>query len=62
MKRAILPLILAIALAVMVLLGNTNANAGGAFLGGFFGLGLGFVLNIIIFSKKKTEKSEEDSK
>jgi FtsH-binding integral membrane protein len=59
MKRAVLPIILAIALALLALFGNSEAaNAGGVFLAGFLGLGLGFVINTIIFSKKKPEKSE----
>jgi uncharacterized membrane protein YgaE (UPF0421/DUF939 family) len=62
-KRAVLPLILAIVLALMALFGNSDAaNAGGVFLAGLIGLGIGFALNTIIFTKKKTEKSEEDSK
>lgn len=58
MKRAILPIGLAIILAVVAKLVNHEIEAVGIFLAAAFGLGIGAALNNFLFKEKKSEEKE----
>lgn len=59
MKRAILPIGLAILLNVIVIIINPNIELAGNFMTGFVGLGIGVALNNLIFKSKKSIEKEE---
>lgn len=59
MKRAILPVGLAILLNVIIIIVNPNVELVGNFLAGFVGLGIGVALNNFIFKSKKSIEKEE---
>lgn len=54
MKRAILPLVFAVALLVAFLVFNKQPNAAGYVLAIGIGLGIGAILNSFIFKKSET--------
>ena len=58
MKRAILPIGLAIVLAVVARLVNQEIEVAGIFIAAAFGLGIGAALNNAIFKAKKKEEKE----
>jgi len=60
MKRAMLPVGLAILFNIIIMIVNPDVELVGNFLAGFVGLGIGVALNNLIFkSNKSTEKEEQ---
>lgn len=56
MKRVILPIGLAIILAVVAKLVNQEIEVAGILISAAFGLGIGAVLNNFVFKEKKSEE------
>lgn len=59
MKRAILPVGLAIVLNIIIMIVNPDVELVGNLLAGFVGVGIGVALNNLIFKTKKNIKKEE---
>ncbi len=60
MKRVILPLGLAIVLAVVAKAVNSQIEVAGLFIAAAFGLGIGAALNNVFFKEKKGADSEKN--
>lgn len=59
MKQAVLPVVLAVALIILVLVLNKNVEAPGIILAGALGLGIGAILNNVLFKRRKKARKEE---
>jgi len=62
MKRAILPVGLAILLNIIIMIVNPDVEMVGNFLAAFVGFGIGVALNNLIFKTKKSIEKEEEQK
>lgn len=60
MKKAILPIVGAIVMIIVAKTANPIVEAGGILIAGLLGLGIGVVLNNIIFREKKTVKQVKE--